>query len=224
MSEDKLSKYGLRTTEDGYQVDGKSLLASIGGVQGLIENALPSFLYVLVFVIWKSIPIALWSVGIVIAALSVRHIFKRKPLIQLVGSFAGLGLAIWLTTRPGGQAKDYFIQGLITNVVYGSVFLLSVIVRWPIIGILVGIFTGQGTRWRADRRKVKFFDIVTMLWVGLFAIRLAVEVPLYLVGDIVMLGFMKLVLGLPFYLTMIWISWLLLRRVIQPAQDGNLDK
>jgi len=224
VSDDKLAKYGLKSTEDGYQVDGKSLLASIGGVQGLVENALPSFLYVLVYAIWKSIPIALWVVGVVIVVLSIRHLVKRKPVIQLIGSFVGLGLAIWLTTRPGGEAKDYFVQGLITNIAYGSVFLLSVIIRWPIIGILVGVFTGQGTTWRSDRRKVRFFDLVTMLWVGLFATRLAFEVPLYLIGDVVMLGFVKLVLGLPFYLTMIWVSWLLLRRVIQPVHDGNLDK
>jgi len=224
VSDDKLAKYGLRSTEDGYQVDGKSLLASIGGVQGLIENALPSFLYVLTFAITKNIVTSLWVVGAVTVILAIRHIWKKRPIGQLLGSFAGLGLAIWLTTRPGGEAKDYFVQGLITNAVYGSALLLSVIVRWPLIGVLVGLFTGQGTSWRLDKRKVRFFDLVTLLWVGLFATRLAFEVPLYLVGEVVLLGFVKLVLGLPFYLTMIWVSWLLLRKVIQPVLDGNLDK
>jgi hypothetical protein len=69
-----------------------------------------------------------------------------------------------------------------------------------------------------------FFDLVTLLWVGLFATRLAVELTLYFMGDIVTLGFIKLVLGLPFYLTMIWVSWLLLRKVVSPSQDGILDK
>jgi hypothetical protein len=53
---------------------------------------------------------------------------------------------------------------------------------------------------------------------------LAIEVPLYLVNDVVTLGFAKLVLGLPFYLTMIWVSWLLLRKVVSAADDGILDK
>lgn len=224
MSQDKLAKYGIKSTEDGYQIDGKSLLKSIGGMQGIVEAALPSFVYVFVFAVTKNLVMALWSVTGVVVLLSIRHIWLKRPILQLVGSFAGLGLAIWLTKGGGGEAKDYFIQGLVTNVAYGSVFLLSVIVRWPIIGVLVGFLTGQGTSWRSDRRKVRFFDLVTLLWVGLFATRLAFEIPLYLVGDVVLLGFVKLVLGVPFYLTMIWVSWLLLRGVILPSQDGNLDK
>ncbi|MEY4418169.1 MAG: hypothetical protein RIQ88_607 [Actinomycetota bacterium] len=85
------------------------------------------------------------------------------------------------------------------------------------------VFTSD-KQWRKNRRKLRFFDLVTLLWVGLFATRLLVEVPLYLAGQVVILGFVKLVLGLPFYLTMIWISWLLLRRVITAGEDGNLDR
>jgi hypothetical protein len=103
------------------------------------------------------------------------------------------------------------------------VLLLSVIVRFPLIGLLMGFLTNQGLSWRKDRRKVRFFDLVTLLWVGLFATRLIVEVPLYLAGDVVTLGFVKIVLGLPFYLTMIWVSWLLLRGVVKAELDGNLD-
>jgi hypothetical protein len=43
-------------------------------------------------------------------------------------------------------------------------------------------------------------------------------------GDIVARGFVKLVLGLPFYLSMVWVSWRLLRKVITPVQDGILDE
>ena len=85
-------------------------------------------------------------------------------------------------------------------------------------------FTGQGVEWRKDRRKVRFFDVVTLLWVAFFALRLAIQVPLYLTNQVVTLGFVRLVMGTPLFLVMIWISWLLLRKVITPAADGNLDK
>jgi hypothetical protein len=89
--------------------------------------------------------------------------------------------------------------------------------------VFFGLLTNQGLKWRKDRRKARYFDLVTLLWVGLFATRLAVELPLYLANDVVTLGFVKIVLGLPFYLTMIWVSWLLLRGVIRAELDGNLD-
>ena len=227
MSEDKKSsqaaKYGLRKTDDGYQLDAKSLLASVGGVQGLIETTLPGFLYVLTFTITRNTVIAASVVGVAVLALTTRHFVLKRPWTQLVGSLVGVGLAIWLTLRPGGQAGDFYLKDFWINAAYGSVLLLSVIVRLPLIGLLMGFLTNQGLSWRKDKRKVRFFDLVTLLWVGLFATRLLVEVPLYLAGEVVTLGFVKIVLGLPFYLTMIWVSWLLLRRVVKAELDGNLD-
>jgi len=227
VSEEKKSsqaaKYGLRKTDDGYQLDAKSLLGSVGGVQGLVETTLPGFLYVLTFTITRDVVIAASVVGVAVLALTIRHFVLKRPWTQLVGSLVGVGLAIWLTLRPGGQAGDFYLKDFWINAAYGSVLLLSVIVRFPLIGVLMGFLTNQGLSWRKDRRKVRFFDLVTLLWVGLFATRLIVEVPLYLAGDVVTLGFVKIVLGLPFYLTMIWISWLLLRGVVKAELDGNLD-
>jgi len=227
VSEEKKSsqaaKYGLRKTDDGYQLDAKSLLGSVGGVQGLVETTLPGFLYVLTFTITRDVVIAASVVGVAVLALTIRHFVLKRPWTQLVGSLVGVGLAIWLTLRPGGQAGDFYLKDFWINAAYGSVLLLSVIARYPLIGLLMGFLTNQGLSWRKDRRKVRFFDLVTLLWVGLFATRLIVEVPLYLAGDVVTLGFVKIVLGLPFYLTMIWISWLLLRGVVKAELDGNLD-
>ena len=227
MTEDKKSsqaaKYGLRKTDDGYQLDAKSLLASVGGVQGLVETTLPGFLYVLTFTITRDAVIAASVVGFAVLALTIRHFVLKRPWTQLVGSLVGVGLAICLTLRPGGQAGDFYLKDFWINAASGSVLLLSVIVRFPLIGLLMGFLTNQGLSWRKDRRKVRFFDLVTLLWVGLFATRLIVEVPLYLAGDVVTLGFVKIVLGLPFYLTMIWVSWLLLRGVVKAELDGNLD-
>ncbi len=225
MNEDRLKKnFGLTKTDDGYTLDAKSLLASVGGIQGIIETSLPGFLYVLTFSITRNI---YWSVSVVVAAvivLGIRHLLKKRPISQLIGSYIGIALAIFLTLRPGGQAADFYLKDFYINGAYGSVLLVSVIARFPLIGFLVETFMGSPVNWRKDRRKLRFYDLVTLLWVGLFATRLAVEVPLYLVGDVVTLGFVKIVLGLPFYLSMIWVSWLLLRRVITPALDGNLDK
>jgi len=219
-----LGKYGVTKGDDGYQVNAASLLKSVGGVQGLIESTLPSFLYVLTFAFSRSVSISVSVVGIAVIALSIRHFLLKRPATQLLGSLVGIGLAIYLTLRPGGQAGDFYLKDFWINGAYGSTLLLSVIVRWPLIGLIVGLLTSQGITWRKDRRKVRFFDLVTLMWVGLFATRLAVELPLYLLGDIVALGFVKLVLGLPFYLSMIWLSWRLLRKVISTETDGILDK
>jgi hypothetical protein len=222
--ESKAAKYGLKKTETGYQIDAKSLLSSVGGGQGLIETTLPGFLYVLSYSIFRNLTISIALVVGAVIALSIRHFLKRRPVTQLLGSLVAIGIAIALTLRPGGQAQDFYLKDFWINGAYGSALLLSILIRFPLVGVLVGFLTNQGLNWRKEPRKVRYFDLVTLLWVGLFATRLAVELPLYFSGNVVILGFVKIVLGLPFYLTMIWVSWLLLRGVIRAELDGNLVK
>jgi hypothetical protein len=55
--------------------------------------------------------------------------------------------------------------------------------------------------------------VATLLWVGLFGLRLLVQVPLYLSASIGALAAAKLVMGLPLYAAWLWVTWLLYRAV-----------
>jgi hypothetical protein len=217
-------KYGVKKTDDGYKVDAKSLIASVGGVQGFIEATVPGLVYVLSFAIWQDLTISIVSVSIAMVALIIRHFLAKRPASALLGPVLGIALAIYLAQRPEGQPRDFYLTGFVTNAAYGGALLLSVLVRFPLIGVLVGFMTDQGLRWRKERRKVRFFNLVTWLWVAFFASRLAVQVPMYLADDVVSLGFTRIVMGTPYFLMMIWISWLLLRKVVSAKQDGILEK
>ena len=217
-------KYGVKKTDDGYKVDAKSLIASVGGVQGFIEATVPGLVYVLSFAIWQDLTISIVSVSIAMVALIIRHFLAKRPASALLGPVLGIALAIYLAQRPEGQPRDFYLTGFVTNAAYGGALLLSVLVRFPLIGVLVGFMTDQGLRWRKERRKVRFFSLVTWLWVAFFASRLLVQVPMYLANDVVSLGFTRIVMGTPYFLMMIWISWLLLRKVVSAKQDGILDK
>lgn len=217
-------KYGVKKTDDGYKVDAKSLIASVGGVQGFIEATIPGLVYVLTFAIWQDLTISIVSVSIAMVALIIRHFLAKRPASALIGPIVAIALAIYLARRPEGQPRDFYLTGFLTNAGYGAGLLLSVLVRFPLIGVLVGFMTDQGLRWRKERRKVRFFNLVTWLWVAFFASRLVVQVPMYLANDVVSLGFTRIVMGTPYFLMMIWISWLLLRKVVSAEQDGILDR
>jgi hypothetical protein len=217
-------KYGVKKTDDGYKVDAKSLIASVGGVQGFIEATVPGLVYVLTFAIWQDLTISIVSVSIAMVALIIRHFLAKRPASALIGPIVAIALAIYLAKRPEGQPRDFYLTGFLTNAGYGAGLLLSVLVRFPLIGVLVGFMTDQGLKWRKERRKVRFFNLVTWLWVAFFASRLVVQVPMYLANDVVSLGFTRIVMGTPYFLLMIWISWLLLRKVVSAEQDGILDK
>ena len=134
MPKVSVDKYGIKKTDDGYKVDAKSLLESVGGVQGIVEASLPGFLYVLSFAIFRDVTISVVTVVVSVVLLTIRHLIKKRPISGLIGSFIGIALAIYLTVRPEGQAKDFYLPGFWQNGAYGAVLLLSVIVRYPVIG------------------------------------------------------------------------------------------
>ena len=54
------------------------------------------------------------------------------------------------------------------------------------------------------------YMIVTGLWVGLFLLRLVVQVPLYLTNHVAALGVTRLLMGIPFWALAIWVSYLII--------------
>ena len=208
------NKLGLRVEGDTAVFDGKSLLATLGGWSGLIESTIPPTAFLVIYTFSQN---SVWSVG-VSALLSLASIAKqliqRKPISQAIFGAALVAISAWLALRSQGSTKDYFIPGFITNISYGALMLLSVVVRWPVIGLVVGFFKGWGVGWRKNRALLTRFDLVTSLWAILFGLRLLVELPLYFANNVEALGVAKLLMGIPLYAICLWFTWLSLRSVI----------
>ena len=47
------------------------------------------------------------------------------------------------------------------------------------------------------------------------------ELPLYFAGNTPALATLKLILGVPLYAAMLWVTWLLMRTVWARADDGE---
>jgi hypothetical protein len=121
-----------------------------------------------------------------------------------------LGSAPRRSSRCG---RDNFILGLITNAAYALAILISILVRWPVIGLAVGYLMGDGTAWRHDKTKYRALQLLTLCWLGLFVARLAVQLPLYLADNISGLAITKLLMGVPLYAPLVLLSWLVVRSV-----------
>jgi hypothetical protein len=223
MSDDNLKasaakKLGVISTEGKLSLDGKSVLEGMGGKLGIAETILPSVLFGSSFALTGQALIAVSLAGGTSALFIVyRLITRRSASSALVGALA-VGFAAWLALREGGQAVDYFIPGFITNAVYAIALLVSILVRWPLIGILVELLRGQGTLWRKDRKIVTVYSLVTGLWVGFFSLRLAVQVPLYVSGSAELLAAARVAMGPPLYAGVILVTWLILRATVLRAR------
>jgi hypothetical protein len=223
MNDDNLKasaakKLGVSSTEGKLSLDGKSVLEGMGGKLGIAETILPSVLFGSSFAITGQALIAVSLAGGTSALFILyRLITRRSASSALIGALA-VGFAAWLALRDGGQAVDYFIPGFITNAVYALALLVSILVRWPLIGVLVEVLRGQGTLWRKDRMIVTVYSLVTGLWVGFFSLRLAVQVPLYVSGSAELLAAARVAMGPPLYAGVILVTWLILRATVLRAR------
>lgn len=211
---------GLGRVKPGEAPTGSALLSAMGGVRGLVESILPGFAFLVVYAITRLlIPSVAVSLAIALIFVIVR-LATRSPFVSAVAGVIGIALSAGLALLTG-RDEDNFVFGLILNAVFLVVLLVSLAVRWPLIGVIAALITGEGTTWRADKAKVRVAVIGTLLWCGLFVVRLGVELPLYLAGNTAALAGAKLVLGVPFYAAMLWVTWLLARAAWSRAKDAE---
>lgn len=187
---------------------------AIGGWRGLIDSALPSMLFIVIFVFQKDLNTALVAALILGLVLLVIRALERKSLVQVLSGFVGLSISVFLTWRTK-DASNFFLTGIITNAVYGFALLVSVLIKKPLIGFLVGSLVGDTSGWLKHPLLVRAYSIVTWIWVGVFSLRLLVQVPLYLDGNIAVLGSVKIFMGWPLYLFSVWLTY----QIVQTARS-----
>ena len=206
---------GIRKVDGKHEFDRKSLLVSMGGVQGIVESIVPGLLFVVIFAISQMVYLSIGISASVSVGFILLRILRRKPLSQAIGGLIGIGIASFLAFRDGGSGRDYFLTGFATNLIYLVPLVISVIVRWPLIGVVAGFLLSEKTAWRKDKYQMRVFTAATLLWVGIFSARLLVQWPLYLADNLGALATARLVMGLPLYAAGLWVTWLMLRGVIQ---------
>jgi hypothetical protein len=186
---------------------------AIGGWRGLIDSALPSMLFIVIYVFQKNLNNALIASLALGAVLLVIRLIERKSLTQVFSGFLGLSISVFLTWRTK-DASNFFLTGIVTNAIYGFFLLISVLIRKPLIGYLVGSLVGDTSGWLKHPLLVRAYTTVTWLWVAVFGLRLLVQIPLYLNDSIALLGSVKIFMGWPLYLFAVWLTY----QIVQTAR------
>ncbi|MGH3319222.1 MAG: DUF3159 domain-containing protein [Streptosporangiaceae bacterium] len=194
-----------------------SLYAALGGRRGVADTGLPGVVFAVVYTVVGLTP-ALWAAVGVGAVLLVVRLVRRETLQYAIAGFVGVALAAFVAHETG-RPEDFFLPKLLINAGYAVGWAVSIVVRWPLLGVVVGLLMGEGVGWRRDPARMRAFTWASWLWVGMFAVRLLAEVPLYLAGQVVALGVVHLVLSWPLWALVVWLSWLLIR----PPRSGSRD-
>ena len=193
-----------------------TIAEAVGGPLGMAETAVPAIAFVVAYTISGSDTNTAAAVAVGLAVmLAVARLVRRESPRHALSGLIGVGFAAFIATRSG-KAEDFFLPGLLFNAAYASALLISIAVRWPLIGVIVTKLDGEDNSWRDDPRRVRAYRLATWLWVGLFSLRLLVQLPLYLAQEVVALGIARTAMGLPVFALGLWLSWLLVRGV-RPA-------
>ena len=213
---------GAATVE---QVVRAQLSKALGGRRGMLEAAVPTLAFTLIFVTTKRLEVAVGvSVATAVLLLVVRLVQRSTPPFVL-NSLVGIGIGAyfaWRSARGGGDANEqalaYFLPGLVYNAGYATVMVFSTVVRWPVVGFMVGSVAGDPTEWHRDRQVVRLCRNLTWMLALPCVARVAVQLPIYLAGQaaddaspmVAALGVSKVVMGWPLQIAALaGMAWLL---------------
>jgi hypothetical protein len=167
----------------------------MGGVSGLVYSSLPVLVFVLVNTFF-GLTAAIWAAVGGAVLITVIRVVRKEPLQPAISGFFGVAIAAFIAYRTG-SAKGFFLFGIWASLVYGSVFLASVLVRWPLVGVIWSFLNGHGMAWRSDRKAVISYNVATLTWVAVFAARFIVQRWLYNEDQTGWLAFARLAMGYP---------------------------
>ena len=194
--------------------------AAVGGWRGITESVLPVVVFIGALALsGQNLKIAVIAALMVSAVAIVARLCQRQSLLQALagGAITIISAALAWYNQDAGQ---FYAMGLLVNVVWLVVVLISMLMRYPLVGVIVAAVTGCGMDCGMDWRKQpgerrRRYYLATWLLAGMFSLRLIVEVPLYLAGAsaLTALSIARLALGTPLFLLAVWLIWLLVQGI-----------
>jgi hypothetical protein len=187
------------------------LSEALGGRRGIVESAVPTVLFTVLFVSTHELRLSLVASITATVVLLVVRVVQRSTVQFVLNALIGIGIAALFASRSG-EARDVFLPGILYNGAYAAVFVFSILVGWPLVGFMIGSITGDPTGWHDDRNIVRLCAQLTWLFAAPCVVRVLVQYPLYAGDHIALLGTSKVVLGWPLQLaSFAAMAWLLSR-------------
>lgn len=195
-----------------HQDDREKVLSAFGGKKGLIDSGIPSLVFLLVFNIRNDLQEALYASVAISITLTIIRLAMRDTVQHAFSGLIGALICAWFANRTGNPS-DVFVPKLLTNLGYGTVYLLANIAGWPILGLMLGPILGENLLWRNDPQRKRAYQRASWFWVGMFFTRIAVQYPIYRSGNVNLLGTVNLAMGYPLFIATAYGSWMILKSV-----------
>lgn len=192
-----------------------TLFEQMGGVSGIVASTIPVLVFVVANVVAELRPalIAALAAGVAVA---VWRLVRRQALQPAVSGLLGVGLCAFIAYRTG-EARGFYLPGLIYSGVLAVAFGVSALVRWPLAGVIWHAVNGDGQGWRRDPRLLRAYTLASLLWAVVFGARVVVQGLLYDAQEATWLGIARLAMGYPLIIVaLLGTVWAVRRARTQP--------
>jgi Protein of unknown function (DUF3159) len=214
-------------------VSGPSLAEILGGRTGALDAGIPAVAFVTAWAVAGAVTepggtagagdtgSVLWGAGAALLAglvlAAVRLAMGKRAAGVLLG-LLGVVVAALIVLRTG-RAADFFLLQIASNAASALASVASIAVRWPLLGVIVGLALGQRARWRADPDLLRGYSRASWVWAAQYLVRLAVFIPLYRADQVVALGVARGLTWVP-VVVCVALSWPVLRTALPDDHPG----
>jgi hypothetical protein len=193
----------------------------LGGKRGALDASVPPAAFVAGWLVsgqsigWGAL--AAVAAGVLVGGI---RLARGRRVTASVASVAAVSLAAFVALRTG-RPEDFFLIQLLSNVASALAWALSILIRWPLLGVVVGVLLGQKTRWRRDPDLLRAYGLASWVWVlGQYTVRVVVFGVLWWSGWVVALGVARVALSWPLVAATVAVSAVVLRRALPADHPG----
>jgi len=190
--------------------DRDKVIHALGGAKGLIDSGLPAIVFLVVFNVTDQLRAAIMGALALSLVLAIYRLARKDTIQHSISGVIGVLICAYFANRSG-NATDFYIPKLLTNLGYGTVYLLANLAGWPILGLVLGPLLGENLSWRSNPARKKMYMKASWIWVAMFFSRIAVQYPIYKSGNVNLLGTVNLAMGYPLFFAAAYFTWLIIK-------------
>jgi len=190
--------------------DRDKVIGALGGTKGLIDSGLPAIVFLIAFNVTKDVRTAITSALALSLVLAIFRLARKDTIQHSISGVIGVLICAYFANRSG-NATDFYIPKLLTNLGYGTIYLIANLAGWPILGLVLGPLLGENLTWRNHPARKKMYMKASWIWVAMFFSRIAVQYPIYKSGNVNLLGTVNLAMGYPLFFAAAYGTWLVIK-------------
>ncbi len=213
---------GAPADDDRMPPFAEQMAEQLGGWRGMVESSVPILVFVVVNIATSLRPALVASVGVAVA-IGAWRLLQRKPVRHAINGLVGIAIGALIAWRTG-EARDFYLPGIIQSYAFAAALLISAAVRQPIVGWGYSVIMAGGrSDWRKDPLMLRTFTWLTVVWALVWIAKVSVQAWLYLDKQDDLLGIARLVLGMPPYVLLIALTVWVVRRVTRNRPPVALE-